>query len=60
MDTAHTLLKAVWVPGDVVVEQDVANLKVDSLASRLCGDQHLNLAFAELLFGVQACGGLVA
>jgi hypothetical protein len=59
MDAAHPLLEAVRVPGDVVVEEDVADLKVDPLARSLGGDQNLNLAFAELPLGVEAGARLV-
>ena len=60
VDAAHPLLEAVRVPGDVVVEEDVADLKVDPLARGLGGDQDLDLAFAELLLGVEARARLVA
>ena len=60
VDAAHPLLEAVRVPGDVVVEEDVADLEVDALARGLGGDQNLDLAFAELLLGVEARARLVA
>ena len=60
MDAAHPLLEAVRVPGDVVVEQDVANLEVNALARRLGGDQDLDLAFPELLLGVKARSRFIA
>ena len=60
VDAAHPLLEAVRVPGDVVVEEDVADLEVDALARGLGGDQDLDLAFAELLLGVEAGARLVA
>ena len=60
VDAAHPLLEAVRVPGDVVVEEDVADLEVDALARRLGGDQDLDLAFPELLLGVEARARLVA
>ena len=53
VDAAHALLQPVRVPRDVVVEQDVAALQVDAFAGRLGGDQHLDLAVAEPLLGVQ-------
>ena len=37
VDAAHALLEPVRVPGDVVVEQDVAALKVDAFPGRLGG-----------------------
>jgi hypothetical protein len=57
VDAAHPLFEAVRVPGDVVVEEDVADLKVDALARGLGGDQDLDLAFAELLLGVERVPG---
>src|SRR5439155_13556985 len=60
VDAPHSLLEAVRVPGDVVVEEDVADLKVDALTRRLGGDQNLDLAFAELLLGMEARPGFVA
>jgi len=32
VDASHPLLQAVRVPRDIVVEEDVANLKVDAFA----------------------------
>jgi len=49
MDAPHALLKTVWVPGDIVVEEDVENLAVDVLAS---GHQHLDRALAKLLLDI--------
>ncbi len=60
MDAPHPLLQAVRVPRDVVVEEDVADLKVDAFAGGLGGDQDLDRAFAELLLGMQARARLVA
>ena len=60
VDAAHPLLEAVGVPGDVVVEQDVAELEVDALARGLGGDEDLDRALAELLLGVEARARLVA
>ena len=60
MDAAHALFQAVRVPGYVVVEQQVAALEVDAFAGGLGGDQNLDLAFAELLFGVEPGARLVA
>ncbi len=48
------LLEAVWAPGDVVVEEDVAALEVDTLAHCLDGDQDLDLPFPEPLLGMEA------
>ena len=59
VDAPHPLLEAIRIPGDVVVEEDVAGLEVDPLARGLGGDQNLNLAFAELLLGVEASARLV-
>ena len=49
MDAPNALLKTVWVPVDVVVEEDFANLEVDALAS---GHQHLDRALAKLLLDI--------
>ena len=59
VDAAHPLFEAVGVPGDVVVEQDVAALKVDALAGRLGRHEDLDRPLAELLFGVQPGAGVV-
>ena len=53
MNPAHPLLQAVGVPWNVVVKHDVADLQVDSFASSLRGDEHLNDALPELLFRVK-------
>ena len=45
MDAAHALLQPVRVPRDVVVEEDVAALRVDAFASRLGGHQDLDARF---------------
>ena len=60
VDASHPLFEPIRIPGNVVVEEDVAELKVDALARGLGGDENLNLAFAELLFGVQSRARLVA
>ena len=60
MDAAHALFEAVGVPGDVVVEQDIADLEVDAFAGRLGGHEHLDRAFPELLFGVEPRAGFIA
>ncbi|TKS61876.1 MAG: hypothetical protein EWM72_00001 [Nitrospira sp.] len=60
MDAAHPLLKPVRVPGDVVIEQDVAALEIDPLAGRLGRGKNLDGAVSELLFRVQARTHLVA
>jgi hypothetical protein len=60
VDASHPLLQAVGIPRDVIVEENVADLKVDALAGSRSCDQNLDPAFSELLFGVQACTGLVA
>ena len=59
VDAAHPLLEAVGVPRNVVIEQDVADLKVDPFARGLGGHEDLDLAFAELLLGVEAGARLV-
>ena len=50
VDAPHALFQPVGVPGDVVVEEDVAALEVDSLAGSLGGDQNLDVPVPELLF----------
>ena len=60
VDAAHALFEPVRIPRDVVVEEDVAALKVDALPSRLSGDQHLDGTFAELLFGIEPAPRFVA
>ena len=49
VDAPHPLFQAVGVPGDVVVEEDVAALEVDALAGRLGGHQDLDVPLTELL-----------
>jgi hypothetical protein len=53
VNTAHALLKSVRIPGNVIVEQDMAALQVDPFASHLGGHQDLNGAVSELLLGEQ-------
>ena len=60
VDAAHPLLQPVGVPGNVVVEEDVAALQVDALAGRLGGNQDLDAAVLELLLGVQPRARFVA
>ena len=42
VDAAHPLLQTVRIPGDVVVEQDVAALEVDAFACGLGGHENLD------------------
>ena len=44
VDTAEPLLDLVRVPGQVVVDHQVAALKVHAFASRVVGDQHQHVA----------------
>src|SRR5262249_6881308 len=60
VNAAHALLKPIRIPGDVIVEQDVAALEVDPFASRLRGHQDLNSAISELLLGEQPRAWVVA
>ena len=53
MNAPHALFQPVRVPGDVVVEEDVAALEVDALSGRLRGHQDLDPAVPELLLRVQ-------
>ena len=59
MNTAHTLLQAVGVPGNVVVEKDMATLQVDTFPGGLGGHQNLDGSFPELLFGVKTGAGFI-
>ena len=59
MDTAHPLLQPVGVPGNVVVEQDVAELQVDAFAGGFRSHQRLYVAVAELLFNIQSGSRLI-
>src|SRR5262249_6253268 len=60
VNTAHALLKPIRIPGNVIVEQDVAALEVDPFPLRLGGHQDLNGAVSELLFGEQPRAWVVA
>ena len=60
VNAPHPLFETVGVSGNVVVEEDVANLQVDSLAGGLGGHQHLYRALTELLLGVEPCTGRVS
>jgi hypothetical protein len=51
VDATHPLFESIWVPGDVVIDEDVAKLKINPFARRFRGDQDLDAAFLELLFG---------
>src|SRR5271167_339311 len=53
MDAAHPLFEPIGVPWNVVVEHDVAALKIDALAGGLRCDQHLDCALTKLLFRVE-------
>ena len=59
VDSPHPLLEPVRIPGNVVVEQDVAHLEVDALARRFSGDENLDLTFSKLLLSVKARAGLI-
>ena len=54
MDATHALFEPVGVPWDVVVEEDMAALKVDPLAGCFRRHQDLDITVPELLFGVRA------
>ena len=41
MDAAHALFQSDWVPWNVVVDHEPAELKVDSFTCGLCGHKHL-------------------
>ena len=59
MNTAHTLFKAVGVPGNIIVEKDMATLQVDTFPGGLGGHQNLDGSFPELLFGVKTGAGFI-
>src|SRR5438552_905561 len=60
MDPTHPLFQPVRIPGNVVIEEDVANLKVDPFARSLGCHEDLDLALAKLLFGMQPGARLFA
>jgi hypothetical protein len=49
VDSAHPLLKAVGVPGELVVDHQAAELEVQALPGRVGGDHHLDLIAEEPL-----------
>jgi len=59
VDAAHPLFKAVRIPRNVVVEQNVAALQVDAFAGGLGRDEHLDRPVAELLLSVEPGTGLL-
>ncbi len=60
VDAPHALFESVGVPGDVIVEKDVANLEVDAFTCGLGGHQDLDRPIAELLLGIEPRSRLVA
>ena len=60
VDAAHALLQPVRIPGDVVVEEDMAALEVDTFSGSLGRDENLDFAFPELLLGVEPGARFVA
>jgi hypothetical protein len=60
MDAPHPLFEPIRIPGDVVIEEDVAALEVDAFASRLSGDEDLRCTLTELLLGVQPGASVIA
>jgi hypothetical protein len=53
------VFKALGIPGDVVIEQNVAALEIDTRSRRLGCHEDLDRPLAELLFGVQSGAGIV-
>jgi hypothetical protein len=53
VDTAHPLFKADRVPGDIVVDHQPAELKIDAFARRFGCHEDL-VGFPELAFGANA------
>jgi hypothetical protein len=60
VDAPHALLQPVGIPGNVVVEEDVAGLKVDALAGGLGGHENLDFSLLELLLDIEAGARIVA
>ncbi len=59
VDASHALFEAHWVPGDVIVDHEPAELEVDSLAGGLGGDEDLSI-LAKLALGVDATAWCIA
>lgn len=53
MNSAHTLFEAHRIPGNVVIDQQPAELKIDALAGGLGRNQHLAF-LAELSLGIDS------
>ena len=57
IDAANAVLDHHWIPGQVIVDQVVAELKVEALATDLSGNEHFDVrvrlklsdAFASLI-----------
>jgi hypothetical protein len=59
VDAAHALLKAIGIPGYVIVEKDIADLKVYAFPCSFSSNEHLDLALSELLFRKEACSWFI-
>ena len=59
MDTAHALLQADRVPGDVVIDHQPAELEIDTFSCCLGGDENLR-GLAELALSIDAATGCIA
>src|SRR5439155_25572767 len=59
MNSSHSLLQPIWVPRDVIVEQNVAALEIDTFSGCFGRDKYLSRSFPELLFSVESRSSLV-
>ena len=59
VDAAHALFEPVRVPGNIVVEEDVAALEIDPLAGSFRCHQDLDCAVPKLLLGVEPGTGFI-
>ena len=60
VDAAHALFKAVRIPGDIIIKENMAALQVNTFACRLCCNENLYRALPELLFCVEARTDIIA
>src|SRR5262249_22379942 len=52
MNTAHALLKAIWIPRNIVVHHERTELEVNALPRGFSGDHHRGGVFKELPLGI--------
>ena len=60
MNAPHALLEPIGIPWDIVVKEDVADLKIDALSCGLRRNEDLNFPIAKLLLREQPRAGLVS